>query len=137
MISAINSDGVECLLNHLIKNASEGDWQYSEHSITDRSMRKMAEDIVMEQLYKFLNKELPYTVKVDTELWQEKKDDIVINHRILILKDAHKSIILGRNGKNIRTISMIARAAMEKLMNKKVHLYLFVKVKDNWIDSFK
>ena len=127
MISAINNKGVTDFLNYLITNSPEGEWHYNEDEVTDRSIKQIAEDITMEQLYKFLNKEIPYNLKVETESWKETQNDITIHQVITVLKDSQKKIILGTNGENIKKISIISKREIEKLTDKKIHLYLFIK----------
>jgi len=135
MISAINNKGVTDFLNYLITNSQEGEWHYNEDEVTDRSIKQIAEDITMEQLYKFLNKEIPYNLKVETESWKETQNDITIHQVITVLKDSQKKIILGTNGENIKKISIISKREIEKLTDKKIHLYLFIKVRDTWMDK--
>ena len=135
MISAINNKGVTDFLNYLITNSPEGEWHYNEDEVTDRSIKQIAEDITMEQLYKFLNKEIPYNLKVETESWKETQNDITIHQVITVLKDSQKKIILGTNGENIKKISIISKREIEKLTDKKIHLYLFIKVRDTWMDK--
>ena len=124
MISAINNKGVTDFLNYLITNSPEGEWHYNEDEVTDRSIKQIAEDITMEQFYKFLNKEIPYNLKVETESWKETQNDITIHQVITVLKDSQKKIILGTNGENIKKISIISKREIEKLTDKKIHLYL-------------
>jgi GTP-binding protein Era len=135
MISAINNKGVTDFLNYLITNSQEGEWHYNEDEVTDRSIKQIAEDITMEQLYKFLNKEIPYNLKVETESWKETQNDVTIHQVITVLKDSQKKIILGTNGENIKKISIISKREIEKLTDKKIHLYLFIKVRDTWMDK--
>ena len=135
MISAINNKGVTDFLNYLITNSPEGEWHYNEDEVTDRSIKQIAEDITMEQFYKFLNKEIPYNLKVETESWKETQNDITIHQVITVLKDSQKKIILGTNGENIKKISIISKREIEKLTDKKIHLYLFIKVRDTWMDK--
>ena len=135
MISVINNKGVTDFLNYLITNSPEGEWHYNEDEVTDRSIKQIAEDITMEQFYKFLNKEIPYNLKVETESWKETQNDITIHQVITVLKDSQKKIILGTNGENIKKISIISKREIEKLTDKKIHLYLFIKVRDTWMDK--
>ncbi|WP_236869994.1 GTPase Era [Candidatus Bandiella numerosa] len=135
MVSAINNKGVTDFLNYLITNSQEGEWHYNEDEVTDRSIKQIAEDITMEQLYKFLNKEIPYNLKVETESWKETQNDVTIHQVITVLKDSQKKIILGTNGENIKKISIISKREIEKLTDKKIHLYLFIKVRDTWMDK--
>lgn len=135
MISAINNKGVQDFLEYLITSSPEGNWHYDEDEITDRSVKELTEDITMEQLYKFLNKEIPYNLKVETESWKEEQNNVTIHQTITVLKDSQKKIILGINGENIKKISLISKDKIEKLTGKKIHLYLFIKVRENWMDK--
>ncbi len=135
MISAINYKGVGDFLEYLISKSPSGIWHYNEDDITDRSVKQLAEDITIEQLYKLLNKEIPYNLKVETESWKEEEEVITIHQVITVLKASQKKIILGTKGENIKKISIRSKAGIEKLTNKKVHLYLFIKVKENWMDK--
>ncbi len=135
MISAINYKGVGDFLEYLISKSPNGIWHYNEDDITDRSVKQLAEDITIEQLYKLLNKEIPYNLKVETESWKEEEEVITIHQVITVLKASQKKIILGTKGENIKKISIRSKAGIEKLTNKKVHLYLFIKVRENWMDK--
>lgn len=135
MISAINYKGVGDFLDYLTSNSPSGVWHYNEDDITDRSVKQLAEDITIEQLYKLLNKEIPYNLKVETESWKEEGNAITIHQVITVLKPSQKKIILGTKGENIKKISIRSKSGIEKLTNKKIHLYLFIKVRENWMDK--
>jgi GTP-binding protein Era len=137
MISALNNKGVEDLKSYLVNNAPEGEWHYDEDEITNRSIKQLAEDITMEQLYKLLNEEIPYSLKVETESWEEQEHEITINQVITVLKDNQKKIILGTKGEQIKKIGILSKEGISKLTNKVVHLYLFIRVRDNWMDKLK
>ncbi|WPX96468.1 GTPase Era [Candidatus Bandiella euplotis] len=134
MISALNNKGVKALKSYLIDNCPVGEWHYDEDAITNRNMEQLAEDITMEQLYKLLNEEIPYSLKVETESWEEKENEITIHQVITVLKDNQKKIILGSKGEQIKKIGILAKASIYRLTNKAVSLYLFVKVRENWMD---
>ena len=135
MMSAINYKGVGDFLDYLISKSPSGIWHYNEDEVTDRSVKQLAEDITIEQLYILLNKEIPYSLKVETESWKEEEDVVTIHQVITVLKSSQKKIILGTKGDNIKKISIRSKTRIEKLTNKKVHLYLFIKVRENWIDK--
>jgi GTP-binding protein Era len=133
MISALNHKGVEDLKNHFINNTKEGEWHYDEDEITDRSIKQLAEDVTMEQLYKLLNEEIPYSLKVETESWKEEEHEITIHQVITVLKDNQKKIILGTKGEQIKKIGILSKNGISKLTNKAINLYLFIRVREDWI----
>ena len=135
MISALKNKGVKVFRNYLMDNAPKGKWQYDEDEITDRSIRQLAEDITIEKLYKFLNQEIPYSLKVETESWKEDNDEITIHQVITVLKYNQKKIILGAKGEQIKKVGILAREGIMKLTNKRTRLYLFVKVREHWMDK--
>ena len=126
---------IKCQIFQLISKLPSGIWHYNEDDITDRSVKQLAEDVTIEQLYKLLNKEIPYNLKVETESWKEEEEVIIIHQIITVLKASQKKIILGTKGENIKKISIRSKAGIEKLTNKKIHLYLFIKVRENWMDK--
>ena len=134
MISAKKGAGVEDLKNHYIDNASEGGWQHDPELITDRSLKRLAEDISREKLFKFFNKEIPYSLAVETEAWKEDDKKVVIHQVVFVLKESQKKVILSKSGDMLKMVSQQARNDIEKMVGKKTHLYLFVKVKEKWMD---
>jgi GTP-binding protein Era len=83
-----------------------------------------------------LNKELPYSLKVETEKWEELRDgSLKLYQAIIVLKDSHKSIVVGDKGSKIKSVGERSRKELQKVLNKKVHLFLYVKVKSNWIET--
>ena len=135
MISALKNRGVKDLKKYLIDNAPKGNWHYDEDQITDKSIKELAEDITLEKLYKLLNQEIPYSIKVETESWKEDQKEIIIHQAITVLKDNQKKIILGTQGKHIKKVKILAKEGISKLTNKKIYLYLFIKVRKNWMDK--
>jgi GTP-binding protein Era len=134
MISAKNGHGVNDLKNYLIEIAPKGEWIYPEDDITDVPMKFMASEITREKLFNALKEELPYSIDVVTENWEEfKNGDIKINQVIYVLKENQKNIIVGKRGERIKKINIEARQEISKLTERKVHLFLFVKVKEDWI----
>ena len=128
MISGIHNKGTGDFLNYLLKNAPQGKWHYKESVFTNRSNKKIMEDITMEQLYKFLNKELPYNLKVDTDRIVENTECTTVHQVITVTKNSQKKIILGCKGDNIKKIGVISKKKIEMLLGKKVHLFLFIKI---------
>jgi GTP-binding protein Era len=134
MISALKSDGLFDLTNYLSELAPVGPWVYEEDQITDSSDDFLSAEITREKLFLNLREELPYSIAVLTEQFEEKKDkSLVIKQIIFVLKDSHKKIILGKHGDNMKKISIEARIELEKMFECKVHLFLFVKVRP-WVD---
>ena len=133
MISALKGGGCEALLDALANRLPEGPWYYPEDQVSDLPMRMLAAEITREKLYERLHQELPYASTVETENWEERKDGSArIEQVIYVERDSQKKIVLGRNGETIKAISMAARKDIAKLTGAPVHLFLFVKVRENW-----
>lgn len=136
MISALTGDGVSDLMMHLVGQAPEGVWMFPEDDITDMPQRLWAAEITREQLYHQLYQELPYDTFVETEAWEEfDNGDVKINQVIYVNRDSQKSIILGKRGSKIKEISQAARTELASLLGRKVHLYLYVKVAEDWSEK--
>lgn len=133
MISALKGYGCKDLLKYLADNLPEGPWYYPEDQISDMPMRMLAAEITREKLYLRLHNELPYSSTVETESWEEKKDGSVrIQQIIYVERDSQKKIVLGHEGQAIKSIGQAARKELMEILEQKVHLFLFVKVRDNW-----
>ncbi|WP_273789157.1 GTPase Era [Bartonella sp. ML70XJBT] len=133
MISALNGSGCKDLLHALSNMMQEGPWYYPEDQISDMPMRHLAAEITREKLFLRLHDELPYSSTVETESFQERSDGSVkINQVIYVERESQKKIILGAKGDTIKTIGQAARKELMKIMDQKVHLFLFVKVRNNW-----
>ncbi|MEO1985092.1 MAG: GTPase Era [Martelella sp.] len=136
MISATNGSGCDDLMDYLAKRLPEGPWYYPEDQISDLPMRQLAAEITREKLFLRLHQELPYSSHVETEKWEERKDGSVrIEQVIYVERDSQKKIALGKNGEAIKTISMSARKELSEILGQPVHLFLFVKVRENWGDD--
>ncbi|MBX3487210.1 MAG: GTPase Era [Candidatus Paracaedibacteraceae bacterium] len=136
MISALTGDGVTDLMAHLVDQAPEGIWMFPEDDITDMPQRLWAAEITREQLYHQLHQELPYETFIETEAWEEfDNGDVKINQVIYVNRDSQKSIILGKRGSKIKEISQAARTELAGLLGRKVHLYLYVKVAEDWSEK--
>jgi GTP-binding protein Era len=136
MISALNGSGCTDLLDYLADAAQEGPWYYPEDQISDLPMRQLAAEITREKVFLRLHQELPYSSHVETEGWEEKKDGSVkIDQVIYVERDSQKKIVLGKKGETIRAIGQAAREELAEIMEQKVHLFLFVKVRENWIND--
>ncbi|WP_234188582.1 GTPase Era [Shinella sp. NM-101] len=136
MISALNGSGCEDVMNYLAAVLPEGPWYYPEDQISDLPMRQLAAEITREKLFLRLHQELPYSSHVETEKWEERKDGSVrIEQVIYVERDSQKKIALGKNGDAIKAISMASRKELSEILEQPVHLFLFVKVRENWGDD--
>ena len=136
MISALTGDGAGDLLAYLAKQAPSGPWHYPEDQISDLPMRSLAAEITREKLFLRLHDELPYASHVETERWTEQADGSVrIEQTIYVERASQKKIILGKGGHTIKDISMTARKELADILEQPVHLFLFVKVRENWADD--
>jgi GTP-binding protein Era len=131
MISALTGSGCDDLLDHLAKALPEGPWYYPEDQVSDLPLRQLAAEITREKLYLRLHQELPYSSHVETEKWEEKKDGSVrIDQVIYVERDGQKKIVLGHKGETIRAIGEASRKELAGILEQKVHLFLFVKVRE-------
>jgi GTP-binding protein Era len=136
MVSATTGDGVADLRRHFAAAVSEGPWLYPEDQISDMPMRLLAAELTREKLYLQLHQELPYSAAVETESWEEFDDGSVkISQVVYIQRDGQKAIVLGKGGQRIKQIGQAARSELETLLERRVHLMLFVKVRENWVDD--
>lgn len=137
-VSAYNGDGIANLVQYLAEEACHDGWIFGEDMYTDSSERQIAEEMTREQVYLMLSKELPYSIKVETDKWTEEADGSVrIDQSIIVLKESQKKIIIGSEGKMIKRIGEKARKEIANVLNKNVHLFLFIKVRENWIKKIK
>lgn len=136
MISAEKGHGVPALRTWLAEHLPEGPWLYPEDQIADLPMRMIAAEMTREKLTLRLHQELPYQLTVETENWEERKDGSArVDQIIYVARDGHKGIILGKKGETIKAVSQSARAELEEFMGRKIHLFLQVKVRPNWLDE--
>lgn len=136
MISAKTGDGVDDLLYFVSTHLPESPWLFPEDQLTDMPNRILASEITREKLYLELRNELPYASSVWTESWVENRDGSVrIDQVILVERESQKAIVVGKGGRQIRRIGQRARAELEKLLERRVHLFLFVKVSEKWGDN--
>ncbi|HUN50407.1 MAG TPA: GTPase Era [Candidatus Sulfotelmatobacter sp.] len=136
MVSALKGDGVGDLRRELAAMLPQGPWLYPEDQLADMSERLLAAEITREQVFLKLHDELPYASMVETEGWQERKDGSVrIEQVIYVAKDSQKPIVLGKGGRTVKAIGAAARAELERLFERRVHLFLFVKVREGWSDD--
>ena len=133
MISALDGTGVDDLKSYLASVVPYGPWHYNEDDVTDVPMRMLASEITRERIYHWLHEELPYSSTVETTSWKTLKDGSVrIEQTIFVERDSQKSIFLGKGGATIKKISMEARREISDIAEQEVHLFLFVKVRENW-----
>jgi len=135
MISALDGDGTGDLKAYLAGNVPPGPWHYPEGDISDAPLRVMAAEITREKLYDRLHDELPYQATVETTSWQEKTKGIRIEQTIFVERESQKRIVLGKGGSMIKHLSTAARQEISGILEKPVHLFLFVKVRENWGDD--
>lgn len=136
LISALNKDGVADLGAALVKILPEGPYLYPPEQAADIPSRLMAAEITREKLFLRLHQELPYASTVETEKWtRQKNGDIRIDQVIYVKRTSQKPIVLGKNGKTIKDIGAKARLEMQDWLSCKVHLFLFVKVREKWVDD--
>lgn len=133
MVSATTGDGVEELKHKLAGMMPPGPWLYPEDQIADAPLRLMASEITREKIYERLHQELPYASTVETESWQERPDGSVrIEQVIFVERENQRKIVLGKGGQTIKEIGQRARTELSRMLEQKVHLFLFVKVRANW-----
>ena len=136
LISAERGHGVDDLKRWLAERLPEGPWLYPEDQIADLPMRMIAAEMTREKLTLRLHEELPYQLTVETESWQERKDGSVrIDQMIYVMRDGHKGIVLGNKGETIKAISTAARQEITEFLGRPVHLFLQVKVRENWMEE--
>jgi GTP-binding protein Era len=133
MISATNGDGVADLKRSLAERAPPGPWHYAADDLTDAPMRIMAAEITREKIFHRLHDELPYHSTVETTSWAERRDGSVrIEQTIYVARDGQKAIMLGKGGQTIKQVSMDSRRELTQILERPVHLFLFVKVRADW-----
>lgn len=136
MISAEKGHGCNDLADWLAAEVPAGPWLYPEDQVADLPMRMLAAEITREKLTLRLHEEIPYQLTVETEAWEEKKDGSArIDQVVYVTRPGHKGIVLGKGGETIKAIGQAARAEMVEFMGRNVHLFLQVKVRENWQDE--
>ncbi|MEC8710267.1 MAG: GTPase Era [Pseudomonadota bacterium] len=136
MVSALTGDGVDDLRQAVLDRLPEGPWLYPEDQISDLPSRMLAAEATREKLFLQLHQELPYNLTVETETFEvQAKGDLKINQVIYVTRDSHKAMVLGKGGARIRQVGSESRRDLEVLFDRKVHLFLFVKVRENWLND--
>ena len=136
MISALNGDGVQDVRNWCVEKMPPGPWLYPADQAADIPSRLLAAEITREKLYMKLHDELPYSTTIETDKWTEQKDGSVrIEQTIYVERDSQKPIVLGQGGRMVKSIGASARHELETLFERRVHLFLYVKVRENWSEE--
>lgn len=136
MVSARDNDGVVDIVKYVAKLMPEGPFHYPEDQMSDMPMRLLAAEITREKLFRSVHDEIPYDLAVDTENWEEFEDGSVkIDQVVFIAREGQKKIILGKGGEMIGKIGQQARVELEEILGRRVHLKLFVKVRENWSED--
>ncbi len=136
MISALKGDGVKDLMSYLAGSVPPGEWLFPDDQLSDLPMRLLAAEVTREKLFLHLHQELPYALTVETESWEDFQDGSArLEQTIYVQRDQHKSICLGKKGQMIRRIREEAQAELQEMTGRKIHLFLFVKVRERWVDD--
>lgn len=137
IVSALDGNGCADLLAAVAKELPEGPWLYPEDQLSDLSDRALAAEITREQIFHRLHQELPYSITVETEGWAEAPDgkEVRIDQTIYVLRDSQKPILIGKKGQTLKALGEASRLELERILDKRVHLFLFVKVRENWLDD--
>ena len=132
MISALTGDGVDDVKAALAAVAPQGEWHYPQDQMSDIPLRMLAAEITREKLFMKLDQELPYAIFVETESWEETHLSVKVAQAVLVQREGQKKIVIGQGGAMLKAIGTASRLELEKMLGKKVHLSLFVKVKPGW-----
>jgi GTP-binding protein Era len=136
MISALSGDGVDDIRQTLAEMVPPGPFLYPEDQMSDAPMRQLAAEITREKIYRKLHQELPYQSTVETDKWEERKDKSVrIEQTIFVERESQRKIVLGKGGATIKSIGADSRKEIAEILGVPVHLFLFVKVRENWGDD--
>jgi GTPase len=136
MVSARSGDGVDDLRRTLAEMVPSGPFHYPEDQMSDAPMRHLAAEITREKIFRQLHQELPYRSTVETDSWTERKDHSVrIEQTIFVERESQRKIVLGKGGATIKSIGAEARKEIAEIVGQPVHLFLFVKVRENWGDD--
>ncbi len=136
MVSALAGDGVDALKTWLAEHSPQGPWHYPEDQISDAPIRSLAAEITREKLFDRLHQELPYQATVETDTWKDLRDGSArVEQTIYVERESQRKIVLGKGGATIKAIGAEARKEISELAEQKVHLFLFVKVREGWGDD--
>ncbi|HEY8274082.1 MAG TPA: GTPase Era [Pseudolabrys sp.] len=136
MVSALTGDGVGDLKTWLAQRVPHGPWLYPADQISEAPMRQLAAEVTREKLFERLHQELPYHSTVETDVWKElRRGDVRIEQTIYVERESQRKIVLGKGGQTIKAIGEAARKEIAEIADAKVHLFLFVKVREKWGDD--
>ncbi len=136
MVSALTGQHIKDFYQYLADNLPQSPWFYPEEQISDMPLKLLVAEVVREKLFNFLHQELPYSLTVEPELWERKEDDSIrAEMTIYVERESQKQIVLGRQGSMIKRIGQTARVELENLLEERIHLFLFVKVRENWLND--
>ncbi len=136
MVSALSGDGVDELKRYLAQAVPPGPWHYPEDDISDLPMRMLAAEVTREKIFNRLHDELPYAITVETSAWKDLRDGSArVEQTVYVERDSQKKIVLGKGGQTIKQISSESRAELKEMLERDVHLFLFVKVRGSWADD--
>ncbi|MBQ7847322.1 MAG: GTPase Era [Clostridia bacterium] len=134
-ISALKNDGVDIVLSEAEKFMHEGDWFFDEDAMTEQPEKQIAAEFIREKILRLMDDEIPHGTAVVIEEFKEKKDLLSIRAEIFCEREAHKRILIGKNGEMLKKIGSYAREDLEKFFGEQIYLNLWVNVKENWRDS--
>jgi GTPase len=133
MVSALKGDGLAQIEALLTERMPKGPWMFPEDQVSDLPQRMLAAEITREKAFHVLHQELPYALTVETEQWEEREDGSArIDQVIYVQRESQKAIVVGKGGRQIKTIGANARAELEELLERRIHLFLHVKVREDW-----
>jgi len=136
MISALTGQNIDDFYHYLASALPESPWYYPEEQMSDMPLKLLAAEVVREKLFLYLRQELPYALTVEPELWERREDNSIrAEMTIYVERDGQKMIVLGKGGMMIKKIGQAARRELEEMLEERIHLFLFVKVRENWGDD--
>ena len=133
--SALKRNGTEQLIELIRSHLPEGEAQFPDDQLSTAPLKFMAAEIIREKLFDRLYQEVPYSVAVEVEVWDEDEERVTIHAAIYVAKASHKAMVIGRAGEGIKAIGTASRKEIRDLVDKKVHLELWVKVREDWVDD--
>ena len=133
MLSALTGQNTEDFYHYLASHLPESPWYYPEEQMSDMPLKLLAAEVVREKLFLYLRQEVPYALTVEPELWERREDNSVrAEMTVYVERDSQKIIVLGKGGSMIKKIGQAARRELEDMLDNRIHLFLFVKVRENW-----
>lgn len=136
MISALKENGLDILQKVFAERVPKGPWMFPEDQLSDLPQRMLAAEITREKAFNKLHQELPYALTVETEKWEEREDGSArVDQVIYVERESQKGIVVGKQGRQIKSIGAAARQELEELLERRIHLFLHVKVREDWQDK--